>query len=191
VLSTPPRFSAAGEIRFQQSGDSLAATSMKLLAVPLKPGSDWLLYSLAEERVLGVGTREAATTQLERGKGATEELKPFTGNAPAIAALATVARAQLPVDALATAEGVTLRFAVTLRTQSAAEPDSWLIERVGPSKSAVKLTGIGVGTDDRSVFLRVEGLAPGAQLQIRYTLRGAEGEPLDAEFFATIAAAQP
>ncbi|HEX8311263.1 MAG TPA: hypothetical protein VF614_08105 [Chthoniobacteraceae bacterium] len=164
---------------------------MKLLAVPLEPASDWLLYALPEQRVLGVGTREAAATQLERGMSTTEELKPFTGYAPAVAPLATAARAQLPVDAVATSEGVTLRFAVTLRTQSAADPDSWLVERLGPARAAVKMAGIGIGTDDRSVFLPVDGLAPGGQLRIRYALRGADGEVLDAEFFATITAAQP
>jgi hypothetical protein len=90
------------------------------------------------------------------------------------------------VEAVATTEGVTLRFAVTLNTRLAADADSWLIERLGPSTAAVKMTAIAIGTDDRSVFLPVKGLAVGTQLRIRYTLRGAEGEMLDAAIFATL-----
>jgi hypothetical protein len=191
TLSDPPRVSGAGKVRFQENGASLPAISFELLAVPLAPGADWLIYAAHAERVVGVATREAATAQLERGAASAEPLKPFTGNAAAVSVLVTVARAQLPVDAVATAEGVTLRFAVTLNTRLAADPDSWVIELIGPPRSAVKMTGIAIGTDDRSVFLPVEGLAPGTQLRIRYALRGAEGEVLDAAFFASLTTSQP
>jgi hypothetical protein len=45
---------------------------------------------------------------------------------------------------------------------------------------------IGIGTDDRSVFLPLPKLAADARILIRYSLRGADDEILDAEFRATI-----
>jgi hypothetical protein len=43
-----------------------------------------------------------------------------------------------------------------------------------------------VGTDDRSVFLEIEGMKPVMQMSIRYSIKSADGSDLKGEIVNTI-----
>jgi hypothetical protein len=51
---------------------------------------------------------------------------------------------------------------------------------------SLKVKSVTVGTDDRSVFLEIEGMKPVMQMSIRYTIRSADGTDLKGEVVNTI-----
>jgi hypothetical protein len=51
---------------------------------------------------------------------------------------------------------------------------------------SLKVKSVTVGTDDRSVFLEVEGMKPVMQMSIRYSIKSADGSDLKGEVVNTI-----
>ena len=185
-----PRVLATGAIAFQESAEVLPATRLQFLYISLGTDARRLLYDAKHERAVGVDGTPVPVAECEGGRAATTKV-PFSGSADEANALAAAARAQLPVEAVATAEGVTLRFPVTLNTRRAADTDFWQVELIGTPNTPVAVESVGIGTDDRSVFLPLVGLSADACISFRYSLRGAEGEILDAAFVATISPPWP
>jgi hypothetical protein len=96
---------------------------------------------------------------------------------------------QMPIELHAEKAGIQLRFTSSLDTQSAADPDNWNVEvwsaAYGSPKTS-KVKSVSVGTDDRSVFLEIEGMKPVMQMSIRYSIRSADGSDLKGEVVDTI-----
>jgi hypothetical protein len=104
---------------------------------------------------------------------------------------------QMPIELHAEKAGIQLRFTSSLHTQSAADSDNWNVEvwsaAYGPqtqmAKSQhdpLKVKSVSVGTDDRSVFLEIEGMKPAMQMSIRYAIKSADGSDLKGEVVNTI-----
>jgi hypothetical protein len=112
--------------------------------------------------------------------------------------------ARMPIALHARRSGLEVRFAESLETASAADPENWQVEawnyawtaaygspELSPrteqrGHDALKVRAVHVGTDDRSVTLEIEELAPVMQMAIKYRIKTADGAPLEGEIIHTI-----
>jgi hypothetical protein len=137
----------------------------------------------------------------------------------------TGAQTRMPIELRAKKTGVEIKFACSLDTQSAADPESWNVEvwnyvwssaygspevstlAVGdrPAEAGkagvaeftkaqmskthhdtVRVKSVSVGTDDRTVFLELEGMKPVMQMSIRYGIKSADDVALSGEVVNTV-----
>jgi hypothetical protein len=50
----------------------------------------------------------------------------------------------------------------------------------------MRIKSVSIGTDDRTVFLELEGMKPVMQMSIRYGIKSAEGAAMEGEVVNTI-----
>jgi hypothetical protein len=174
-----PGIEAAAKLRFSEKADALpVAVGYETLHLLMKGREERLSYDVVKQQVTGITSRRTAATEQPPPKP--REVKE----------LVSAALHVLPSEAIASPQGVFLRFSSTLDTSWAADLDHWSFQG-GQAQGAAKLTGISIGTDDRSVFLMIDGIAPGTRLQIGYELRIVEGSTMAAVMTGLITAGEP
>jgi hypothetical protein len=176
-----PRIEATAELSFSSKADALPVPlRYGKIHIPIQGDRELLHYDMAEQQVIGVSSDDQTPAPRTQHFPPAKEIKE----------LVSAALHSLPVEAIATPQGIFLRYSSTLETSWAADLDHWSVE-LAEGGGAGKLTGVSVGTDDRSVFLMIEGMTPGSQVRMGYQLRTAEGSTLAASFTGVVAAGNP
>lgn len=94
----------------------------------------------------------------------------------------------LPVKMWATTEGITLRLSDRINSQSATDPNNYLIETWDLRRSAnygsdrfnertLEIKRVDVDADGRMIHLRIPDIEPTWTIQIAYKLRDEQGRP--------------
>ncbi len=104
----------------------------------------------------------------------------------------TGADVHCPLEMNVQRDGIEIRFSCSIDTQKACDTDNWTVEtwddptEAGGSSKKLSIETITAGTDDRSVFLEIQGLKVAPQISIQYRFKAADDVDLRGEIVGTI-----